>query len=115
MKNRLENIPSQPSTSPSCTPPEIHRVAMRINQVRTQLSKETGERTLYSDAIKELGLGDLLQEKYLLLWKEVLAVCLNLEVQARFSQLQKDLGKEDAPFSSIVLDATCTHSGTLFD
>ena len=31
-------------------------------------------------------------------------------MQVLFSNLQKDLAKEEAPFSEIILDATLTHS-----
>lgn len=88
----------------------VERVAIRINYVKAQLTEESNEPVLYSTVIRKLGLGDLLKSHYIYLWKEILASCINLEMQVLFSNLQKDLAKEEAPFSEIILDATLTHS-----
>ena len=108
MNNRLNN--NLPSLNETCSAAEVHKVAKRINQIKTHLTHKHGETALYSDVVKKMGLSDLLQSKYIFMWKKILAECINLEMQVHFSNLQKDLAREDPPFSEIILDATCTHS-----
>lgn len=108
MNNRLNDNLTTPQHT--CTPSEVYRVAKRINQIKTHLTQKHGETVLYSDIVKQMGLADLLHSKYIFLWKKILAECINLEMQVHFSNLQKDLAKEESPLCEIILDATCTHS-----
>jgi hypothetical protein len=88
---------------------EIHRTALRVNQVKAQLSQESGEEALYSDAIKKMGLKEMLTSEYIEIWKRILGACINIEIEERFSQLQKSLAREDPPFCEIIIDARCTN------
>jgi len=115
MNNRINkhfplNTASQSPFDNGAVRQEIHHTALRINLVKAQLSQEWGKDALYSDAIKEMGLKEMLKSEHIEMWKHILGACINIEIEERISQIQESLAREDPPFSEIIIDAKCTNS-----
>jgi len=90
-----------------CEKQIIREAAVRINNRKAQLSRGWPGKILYSDAIKDMGMKELLTEDRLEMWKRILAECINIELEEKFIKLQEDLAEEESPLSQIIIDAKC--------